>query len=409
MISDSPLMQSHRDSLFIAAVAVIFLAHLSQQRTFAADPPTKDLIRFATYNVSMYRQGPGELAQDLQGGKNEAARMVAEIIQRVRPDVLLLNEFDYDSNLKAAQHFCNEYLQIGQNGHPPILYPYLYAAPVNTGVPSGLDLNNDSRTDGPDDAYGFGRYPGQYGMLLLSQYPIQSEYVRTFQKFLWKDMPQAALPPDVKGKPYYSPETLDIVRLSSKSHWDVPVVVGNRIIHVLAAHPTPPIYDGPEKRNARRNHDEIRFWADYVLPGRNGYIYDDNAIPGGLTAGTHFVILGDYNADPFDGDTHAGAIKQLLAHPLVNAEIVPESDGGVQSSRDLPGVNLDHRGPPAHDTANFSDGNGPGNLRVDYVLPSATLEASRAGVFWPATGRDGTTLVDVSDHRLVWLDVKMSP
>ena len=63
-------------------------------------------------------------------------------------------------------------------------------------------------------------------------------------------------------------EELEVVRLSSKSHWDVPVKVGGHTVHVLASHPTPPTFDGEEDRNGRRNHDEIRFWADYVSPGK---------------------------------------------------------------------------------------------------------------------------------------------
>lgn len=60
------------------------------------------------------------------------------------------------------------------------------------------------------------------------------------------------------------PSGLAVLRLSSKSHWDLPDYVGDRVVHVLAAHPTPPVFDGPEDRNGLRNADEIRFWADYV-------------------------------------------------------------------------------------------------------------------------------------------------
>ena len=29
-------------------------------------------------------------------------------------------------------------------------------------------------------------------------------------------------------------------------------------------HPTPPVFDGPDDHNGTRNHDEIRFWSDYI-------------------------------------------------------------------------------------------------------------------------------------------------
>jgi len=143
---------------------------------------------------------------------------------------------------------------------------------------------------------------------VYSRYPIHAKDARTFQKFLWKDMPGALLPDDpatAAPADWYSPQELAIFRLSSKSHWDLPIQVGDRLIHFLVSHPTPPVFDGPEDRNGLRNHDEIRLWADYVTPGRGDYIYDDAGGEGGLERGEHFVIAGDQNADPRDGDSVA--------------------------------------------------------------------------------------------------------
>ena len=54
-------------------------------------------VRFATFNASLNRSNAGEVITDLSTPDNEQAKAVAEIIQRNNPDVLLLNEFDYDS------------------------------------------------------------------------------------------------------------------------------------------------------------------------------------------------------------------------------------------------------------------------------------------------------------------------
>ena len=76
---------------------------------------------------------------------------------------------------------------------------------------------------------------------------------------------------------------------------------------------------------ARRNHDEIRFWSDYITPGAGDYIYDDEGNFGGLPEGSCFVIAGDYNADPFDGDSVDGAAQILLGNPLIDTSVTPAS------------------------------------------------------------------------------------
>ncbi|MGL5871214.1 MAG: endonuclease/exonuclease/phosphatase family protein, partial [Xenococcaceae cyanobacterium] len=235
-------------------------------------------IRFATFNASLNRDAEGKLIEDLSTPNNKQAQTIAEIIQRNNPDVVLINEFDYDAQGKAAELFRQNYLEVNQNGVVAEKYPYVYLAPSNTGIPSGFDFDNNGRVEGGNDAYGFGTFPGQFGMVLYSKYPIATDQIRTFQNFLWKDMPGALLPDDANTptpNDWYSPEELEIFRLSSKNHWDIPINIDGEIVHVLASHPTPPVFDGAEDRNGKRNHDEIRLFADYITPGKNSYIYDD--------------------------------------------------------------------------------------------------------------------------------------
>lgn len=359
---------------------------------------TPDPVRFATFNASLNRFDPGDLAQDLAdavGGATDAQlEAVLQIIAINDPDILLINEFDYEPG--------NAELMAELTG-----YPYYFAAPSNTGIPSGQDLNDDGFVGGPDDAFGFGFFPGQYGMVVLSKYEITD--VRTFQTFLWKDMPGAMLPVNPDGTSFYSDDSLDIFRLSSKSHWDVTIDLGARGLHFLVSHPTPPVFDGPEDRNGTRNFDEIRFWADYISPSTSRYIYDDDGVYGGLTPGSAFVIAGDQNSDPLDGDSIPGAVQQLLESPRINTKVTPSSDGAVEQSALQGGINDTHLSDPAFDTADFAD-TAPGNLRADYVLPSKQLRIVDAGVFWPLSDDPlfdlvGTFPFPSSDHRLVWIDV----
>jgi hypothetical protein len=251
-------------------------------------------------------------------------------------------------------------------------------------------------------------------MAVFSQHPIDYDAIRTFQTFLWKDMPGAMLPDNpLTPEPadWYSPEELAVFRLSSKSHWDVPIEIGRKTVHFLVSHPTPPVFDGPEDRNGTRNFDEIRFWADYIDPDRSGYIYDDAGAPGGLMGGQLFVIAGDQNSDPLDGDSIPGAIQQLIEHDLVNVSFTPSSPGAVEATALQGGANATHRSDPKYDTADFADG-APGNLRADYVLPRDNLKIVDGAVFWPVLADPLSSLTGVfpfpsSDHRLVWIDVRV--
>lgn len=404
--------------LVVGALGAVAEASPSRAAESGIDGRGGGTLRFATFNASLNRATAGQLRTDLSTPDNAQARTVAEIIQRAHPDVLLINEFDHDP--VAARLFADNYLAKSQGGAQALRYPYRYVAPSNTGVASGFDLNNDGQvvtTPGAagygDDSLGFGAFPGQYGMVVYSRFPIDTGAVRTFQNFRWKDMPGALLPDNpatTAPADWYSPRELAAFRLSSKSHWDVPIRIGRETVHLLASHPTPPTFDGPEDRNGLRNHDEIRFWADYIRPGAGFYIHDDRGRRGGLKPGERFVIAGDMNADPLDGDSVASAATQLLNSRWVNGSATPTSAGAVEAAVLQGGANATHRGDSAQDTADFAD-TAPGNLRADYVLPSYTLAVAGAGVFWPRSSDPlsqltGTYPFPSSDHRLVWLDVR---
>jgi endonuclease/exonuclease/phosphatase family metal-dependent hydrolase len=382
------------------SLLLMFCALTLLQSVFA-DEENPRQIRIATFNIAMGLESEDELYRRLISGEDEALKKVAAVIQQVRPDVLLLNEFDW-YELDATFLFIDNYLDKPQFGNEPISYPHTLSGAVNTGSPSGLDLNNNGVLGEPGDAWGFGKFPGQYGMSVLSAYPLKLE--RSFRFFKWSDMPDALMPLNPDGSGWYPEEVYKQLRLSSKNHWDIALQIAGQTIHFLVSHPTPPVFDGPEDRNGARNHDEIRLWADYIDPDRSSYIYDDTGITGGLPGEAHFVIAGDLNADPMDGESSSAAILQLLNHAKVNASCKPVSKGAAEASLKQGGKNIDHKGDPAMDTGDFND-KYAGNMRIDYVLPSTTLEVAACGVFWPAEGEPGHNTADVSDHHLVWLDI----
>lgn len=367
----------------------------------AASPAAADNVRFATFNASLNRAEAGALASEIAAGGSEQMQKVAAILAEIDADILLINEFDYAAGLDAA---FNKTILGGK-------YDHSFAAPSNTGLSSGLDLDGDGiATTEPgspqygNDSYGFGFFEGQYGMVVFSKYDILEDQIRTFQNFRWADMPQARRPMNPDGTPFHPDEVWSELRLSSKSHWDVPVQIGDSIVHFLVSHPTPPVFDGPEDRNGTRNADEIRFWADYIRGA--DYMTDDAGQSGGLESGARFVIAGDQNADPRDGDSTDNAINQLLELDAVSTDTVPSSEGAVEAAATQGGANATHASNPAQDTTDWND-EGPGNLRADYVLPSANLSVSDAGVFWPKADTAGAAWIDASDHRMVWVDVTL--
>lgn len=370
-------------------------------------PVQATTLKIATFNVSMealnystHKRGEttnvskktlaNALATNHQQIKN-----IAEIIQRVNPDIILLNEFDYtnDKN-KTLKSFITNYLNKSQHGQKAIDFPYFYQGPVNTGVNANLDIDGDGiKGKLPGDGYGYGHFPGHFGMALLSKYPIDLKNIRTFQYFKRDDMPGALKPIDTKTKkPWYSEDVWQALRLSSKSHWDIPVNVNGETIHILASHPTPPVFDGPEDRNGMRNHDEIRFWHDYISPELASYIYDDKGDKGGLKANRSFAILGDLNATTVDGNAIKAGIAGLLSNDKIQ-DAMPQSEGGKYHTPN--NINAKYH------TANWG-------MRADYVLPSTNgLTIKDSGIFWPLkTEADFRLIKDrkaSSDHRLVWV------
>jgi len=393
----------------LALISLVTLALLGAPARSAEETA----IRVATFNLEDVR------TSDLHNPEHPRLKKIAEIIQRIRPNVILLNEIAYDTpdapgvetDAQAGQNarlFVERFLSVEQApGLKPIAYDTFMARP-NTGFPSGHDLDRSGEVvsaypdpgepneDGSPprqtaegrafggDAWGFGTFPGQYAMALLvdSRLTIRRDDARTFRLFPWSYMPGSLRPivPET-GDPWYDGEVADRMRLSSKSHWDVPVELpGGELVHFLCSHPTPPAFDGPEGRNKRRNHDEIRFWADYLEDA--GYLVDDNSKPGGLGPDQHFVILGDLNADPDEGSSLYNPIgRLLLASNRLAVAPPPASDVVIEK--------LD-----PDDTARFG-------LRVDYVLPSRSLRPIRSGVW-----RHGADEGDFpSDHFPVWMDL----
>ncbi len=398
--------------LLLAATLVVFSAGCR------ATPPQTETcaeggepLRVAAFNIEDVRTA------DVLDANQPRLKRAAALIQQVRPDILLVSEMTYDEpgapDVPDAatpglngHRFADAFLAVSQGeGLEPLRYRAV-SVPTNTGRSSGYDLDRDGDivttypapvrgedgAAGPqtpegrrygNDSWGFGIYPGQYAFTLLvrEDLTVLTDSIRTFRDFRWGDLPGHRMPLDSMGTPWYAEAATDM-RLSSKNHADIPVrLPDGRVLHILASHPTPPAFDGPEKRNVARNHDEIRLWAEYLDDAP--FLVDDAGRKGGLPEGALFVVVGDLNADPDEGNAQ-DAIAQLLTHPRVQ-DAHPTADSlGVTRYPDL----------DRDDTAGWG-------MRADYVLPSADLCVRASGLVRP----DPTT-PQVSDHFMVWVDVR---
>jgi len=322
----------------------------------------------------MDRAGPGLLAEAILKGNDPQIEAALRVLARLDADVLVLTSVDYDRRLVALSLLAD---RLGTLTDP---YPHRFALRPNTGWQTGLDLDGDGRRGGPGDAQGWGRFAGQGGMAVLSRLPLDTAAVRDFSAMLWADLPGALLPEGLDD------ESRRVQRLSTTGHWEVPVILpdGGRL-RLLAFHATPPVFDGPEDRNGRRNHDEAAFWLRLI----DGQLDEPPPEP-------PFVVIGDGNLDPADGDGRREAIRALLADPALQ-DPAPKGSSG----RSEPG----QKGDPALDTAIYPE---IGGLRVDLVLPSAGLAVEGAGVLWPAP--DDALMPDLtaaSRHFPVWVDLTL--
>lgn len=330
-----------------------------------------DTLRIATWNAGLERDGPGLLLRDIASGRDPQVDAALAVIVALDADVLALTGVDYD-----AGHAALGELQawLATAGSP---YPHRFALAPNTGIPTGHDIDGDGRRLGPRDAQGWGRFAGAGGMAILSRLPFDPSAARDHTAFLWADLP------DALATPAPDADLAARQRLSTTGHWQVPVLLpdgGALTLMVWSA--TPPVFDGPEDRNGRRNHDEAAFWRHLL----------DSALPFAPPR-PPFVLLGDAQLDVADSNGRPAAMRALLAHPALQ----DPAPRGTHARRDPR-----QTGDPALDTVLYDFG----GLRVAYVLPSAGLAVTGAGVMWPPdTDPFAAVLALASRHRPVWVDI----
>ncbi|MCR9109182.1 endonuclease/exonuclease/phosphatase family protein [Marivita sp. XM-24bin2] len=299
----------------------------------------KDL-RVALWHVLISRDGPGLLLRDLLEADRELVT-VANAIAEADADIVVLTRFDYDASSITLRAFA----ELVDNGHRFVL-----PLNSNSGRPTNLDVDGDGRFGEPEDAQAYGRFPGQEALAVLSRFPLEDQEVRSFNEMLWRDLTGTLILKSDVG--------FGVQRVSSGGHWLVPVLVPGqpdaRKVTLLIGHAGPPVFDGPEDRNGRRNRDELRLWEQIIKD---------------LTG--PFAFMSNTNLDPERGEGARDAMALFLA----NSELQDPLAGQVTAHWDRPGP-----------------------MRVSYVLPSSGFEILSARV-WP--------VLEGQQHSLITVDLAL--
>ena len=306
-----------------------------------------DTLRLAIWHEALSRDGPGLLLRDLQN-EDEALRGLAAHVREAAPDILVLTKIDFDASDLAVRAFAEAIA--------PDEYPYVAALRSNEGVPSGFDMDGDTRGNEPEDAQGYGRFPGQGALAIISRHPIQQDAAVSYDDILWSALPGTHMLQSDAG--------WEVQKLSSGGHWSVPVTIQQTdtsllTLSLLIGHSGPPVFDGPEDRNGRRNLDELRLWSQ-IVDGKHG-----------LPPSSPSVFMANTNLDPNAGEGYRDAMQDFLASGLFQDP--------------LPGL-------PTAYWQNLDP------MRVSYLLPSTGLDIVGAKR-WPRP--EGVT------HHLLTVDIRV--
>ena len=261
------------------AVCVVF--------ALACVPAQGGTLRVLLWHTGLGRDGPGLLLHDIRRDQDDIAA-AARFLAGIDADVLVLLDIDHDLDGVAVAALAT---RLGR-AH--------WLAPMpNSGLQAGLDLDRDTRLNEPEDALGFGRFPGAGGIAVLSRWPVAMLADHT--ALLWADAAPDRWPRSAEGGAYFTPGESLILPLWGVGAFDAAVAVPDAPPLTLRVwHGDPPAFDGPERRNRLRNAAQVEWLAAGISA-----VQDDAPL----------VLLGNTNLDPTRGAGEGAVMQALLSHP----------------------------------------------------------------------------------------------
>ena len=111
-------------------------------------PAVSETLRLASYTAALERNAPGLLYRDIIHGKSAQIHAALRLIATIQPDILALQRFDWDAELRAARAFQSALKAQGWE------MPHVLAPRPNTGV----DIDGNGQIGGPGDAQSYGTF-----------------------------------------------------------------------------------------------------------------------------------------------------------------------------------------------------------------------------------------------------------
>jgi len=361
-------------------------------------------LRYGHFNIK-------ELSTDkLLDDADQQVNAAAEVIARFNPDIVDINELQYDI----------EGLPTGDM--PGAAYP-VEPGGIDGGAENAQRLADRIAAANPDATYdhvlitvgnsgmwwddtgdfdswslrGWGDWEGRFNTAVLSKFPILRDEVRVISDLAWEDLPDNQLA-DMEAEIGMVPPAG--FPLFEKALIIVPVDLGTETLYLVLLHPvaSPSRFD---VINPYRNYDELHALALFL----------DGTLPGvePLPAGAKFIISGDLNADPdsSDSDGIAGAAQLVTEHPSVVA-VFPEGAGTEGRNGEY---NTYMSGCGNDDGETVEDPRDAFQLQLDYILPSVTIgEPIDQAIFFPdfqSAREDFDLACYASDHRFLWADLDL--
>jgi len=353
--------------------------------------PADDLTRVGTYNIEILS------SSKLNDPDEPQVNAAVEVIARVSPDILAIQELQYELEAGETPGAMDE----ANNGR--VLADLMRAADETGGYDHTLIVLGNSGFDWPgydpdvhDPYFGPGGStpPGMFNMAVISRYPILVDQVEFIIDFSWTDLPENSLSVLEATTGVVVPAGFP---LFSAGLLVAPIDLGDEILYLVVLQTTPPHVSDIHKH---RNLDQLtglRLLVDGALPG-----YED-----ALPSDARFVLVGDWNADGDHGDGFPEAIYQLLEHP----SITPFQPTGAGSIGVSPEKNTTASVCGEGDGLDAADPATGMQFQMDYVLPSANLGAPiTGGMFYPdfETEPDDWALAcAASNHMLLWGDLPL--